>query len=291
MSSIKFDANNRPSIELSNGERIQFNGVASEEYRVQRGESVELVQQQCQQVISRCKESGYDMSNLRNLVMATLRYFQYDVTKAANAIIHNGDTFRKHKFIRSFDQLRHVFEAGLVWYLPGRNRDGSVGIVIESGKNWNPSKIPLLDLWEASRLAVELALNDEMVQFSGFKMIVDCHGAGWDHFRAYSSKSAQIVLKLQRCRVFQITCHFVENARLLSVGHSLLAPLLGNDFKQNCFFHGTDWSSLHQHVSPDCLISKYGGTAPDYDHTLVGELIDKMKHTLPVFKPWKSDEM
>ncbi|XP_058817353.1 alpha-tocopherol transfer protein-like [Topomyia yanbarensis] len=285
MSTVKLDPNNRACIELPGGCQIHFNSKASEEYRIKKGESPRLVEEQCEQVITNCKEAGYDMSNLRYLVLAALRYFQYDVTMAAQAILRSANACKKHKLYRSFDELRHVFDAGLVWFLPARGQDGSVGIVVESGKKWDPSKIPLLDLWEALKVAAQATLIDEMVHFAGVKIIVDFGGMSWDHFKAYSSKTSQLIFELQHCKITQSSIHVVHNSPLLSVGHSVLAPLLGKDLRDRCFFHGTDWLSLDKHMSLDCLPPRYGGTAPDYNHALVGELLDTMKHVFPVFKP------
>ncbi|XP_053691179.1 alpha-tocopherol transfer protein-like [Sabethes cyaneus] len=283
--SLRLDSEKRPFIELSDGSRIHCFGDISEEMRSRKGECREFIEMQFQEVVVQCLKVGYDVSTYRKLVLASLRYSQYDVPKAVRKIVHSANTIRKYKLYRHFDEVRHVFDEGLVWYLPVRGVDDSVGIVLESGKTWNTDKVSLLDLWEAVKFANQAVLNDERVHFGGVKLIIDFDGLAWNHVWMYTSLSAKVVFELQHCRIVDTTVHVVNNSSLFSKGHALLTPLLGKELTSRLFLHGRNWSSLHQHISASCLPPKYGGSAVDYDHQLMGALLDQMKSTFPVFKP------
>jgi hypothetical protein len=53
--------------------------------------------------------------------------------------------------------------------------------------------------------------------------------------------------------------HVINSSALLNKAVSIVFPMLSQSIKEQIFFHGTDFDSLHKHTGRDVLPVEYGG--------------------------------
>jgi hypothetical protein len=59
--------------------------------------------------------------------------------------------------------------------------------------------------------------------------------------------------------------HVVNSSSLLNKAVSIVFPMLSQSIKEQIFFHGTDYESLHKHTGREVLPIEYGGLQEVYD--------------------------
>lgn len=76
-----------------------------------------------------------------------------------------------------------------------------------------------------------------------------------------------IILKfyLQTCMPIRTTAlHIVNNNWSFDMAWQVFKPFLSERMRKQVFIHGSDMSSLHEHVDKGNLPSKYGGDMPEF---------------------------
>lgn len=58
--------------------------------------------------------------------------------------------------------------------------------------------------------------------------------------------------------------HVVNSSSLLNKAVSMVFPMLSQSLKEQIFFHGTNYTSLHEHIAQEVLPVEYGGTMKDF---------------------------
>lgn len=60
--------------------------------------------------------------------------------------------------------------------------------------------------------------------------------------------------------------HIVNSSCVFDMVFNVFKPLLNDFIRKRIHFHGSDMSSLHEHISPKHLPERYGGVHPDYNY-------------------------
>ncbi|XP_058819700.1 clavesin-1-like [Topomyia yanbarensis] len=210
-----------------------------------------------------------------------LRACRYDARKAFQMIQF---TYRLKAKSKEYyentpnpSSVRHVFEEGMVWFMPERDSDGAALCVIEVGKKWNTSKVSIIELIAAIRLCVEVALLDPETQLHGMKVIFDTDGLSMAQIAQNSPKHARMILDwVQKASPFRMQgIHVVNNSMIFNILFAIFKPFISKELREKIFFHNKDWNSLTKLINPACLRPKYGGTlaAPEYEGRLLGDYL------------------
>ncbi|KAL1398960.1 hypothetical protein pipiens_002306 [Culex pipiens pipiens] len=220
-----------------------------------------------------------------------LRACKYDVQKTYQMIQFayrmkiNGKEYYENTPNPS--SIRHVFDEGMIWYMPERDADGAAVCVVEVGKKWNTAKVSIIELIAAIRFSVEAALLDPETQLHGMKVIFDTEGLSMAQIAQNTPKHACMILDwAQKACPFRLRgVHVVNNSMLFNILFAIFKPFISKELRDVIFFHNKDWKSLAKHVNPSCLRPKYGGSlaAPEYEGRLLGDflqLYDKYFDTL-----------
>ncbi|XP_055598961.1 clavesin-1-like [Uranotaenia lowii] len=186
--------------------------------------------------------------------------------------------------------VRHVFDLGMIWFMPERDSDGAAICVVEVGKKWDTSKVSIVELIAAIRICVEAALLDPETQLCGMKVIFDTEGLSMSQIAQNTPKHACMILDwVQKACPFRLKgVHVVNNSMLFNVLFAIFKPFISKELREKIFFHNKDWKSLTKQINPDCLRPKYGGTcaAPEYEGRLIADFLqhyDKYFDTLDTY--------
>lgn len=60
------------------------------------------------------------------------------------------------------------------------------------------------------------------------------------------------------------TCHIINYSWILNTFFYLFKKFIPQQAWDKIFFHGSDLNSLHQHIDPECLPPRYGGTCRNH---------------------------
>ncbi|XP_055547877.1 clavesin-1-like [Wyeomyia smithii] len=210
-----------------------------------------------------------------------LRPCHYDARKAFQMIQF---AFRMKAKSREYyentstpSSVRHVFDEGMIWFMPDRDSDGAALCVVEVGKKWNTSKVSIVELIAAIRISVEAALLDPETQLSGMKVIFDTEGLSMAQIAQNSPKHAGMILDwVQKACPFRLrSIHVVNNSMIFNILFAIFKPFISKELREKIHFHNKDWNSLAKLIDPACLRPKYGGTlaAPEYEGRLLGDFL------------------
>lgn len=77
--------------------------------------------------------------------------------------------------------------------------------------------------------------------------------------------------------------HILNESRIFDAMFAVFKPLLDANMRNKLFFHGSNYASLHKHISPECLSKKYGGIKDDIPYykwienlTKVPKIVEEM---------------
>ena len=63
-----------------------------------------------------------------------------------------------------------------------------------------------------------------------------------------------------------VAIHIVNQNWAFDAAFQVFKPFLNARMKEKIYIHGTDLSSIHKHVPPAHLPTKYGGLNPEYNY-------------------------
>lgn len=139
---VKFNENNHPYVVVGIGYSICLNRAVYEEDKQLRqhheltAETTTALAEFCQ--LAKAKRNLNLVADQSNwTVMLYLLCYENDV-KRAFALMDYGYRLllKEPQFAIPYSQIRHVFEEGLIRYLPKCDDDGSVIFVVEMSRKW-----------------------------------------------------------------------------------------------------------------------------------------------------------
>ncbi|XP_063698368.1 alpha-tocopherol transfer protein-like [Culicoides brevitarsis] len=192
---------------------------------------------------------------VENAYKLIVRYYQF---RAQNKNFYQGVHPTK---------LRSTGDEEIVSVAPYRDQNGRRLIVYKIG-NWRPSKLPVLDLFRATLLIMEVGSLEPANQVLGAVGIFDLEGLAmhhaWQMTPSYAQKIIQLLVTHMPIRVNAI--HFINQGWVFDTVWQLFKPFLNERMREKVFMHGSDLKSLHKHVDPSRLPMRYGGTQPEYPY-------------------------
>uniref|UniRef100_A0A182VUK4 CRAL-TRIO domain-containing protein n=1 Tax=Anopheles minimus TaxID=112268 RepID=A0A182VUK4_9DIPT len=164
--------------------------------------------------------------------------------------------------------LRSLGDDDIISISPYRDQEGRRVICFKFGK-WRPAKIPIVDLFRATMLLLEVGSLEPQSQVLGGIGIMDLEGLtlnhAWNLTPAVAQKMLALLATSMPLRTSQI--HIVNQGWVFDTAFQIFKPLLTEKMRQRLFFHGTDRASLHKYIDPEALPERYGGTKPEYPYT------------------------
>ncbi|XP_062553092.1 alpha-tocopherol transfer protein-like [Armigeres subalbatus] len=297
--SIKRDEKDIPFIDLGDGFKIY---VQADEYtdpvlkakaKAELNETPETVEKALSELRCLLKEEKNLFIPVENdsFLVMYLRPNHYDVQKTfqmiQNAYRLKSKSKEYYEHTPNPSSIRHVFDEGMIWFMPERDTDGAALCVVEVGKKWNTSKVSIVELIATIRICVECALLDPETQLHGIKVIFDTEGLSMSQIAQNTPKHACMILDwVQKACPFRLRgVHVVNNSMLFNILFAIFKPFISKELREKIFFHNKDWKSLTKQISPSSLRPKYGGSlaAPEYKGRLLGDfmqLYDKHFDTL-----------
>ncbi|TMW54769.1 hypothetical protein DOY81_000002 [Sarcophaga bullata] len=160
-------------------------------------------------------------------------------------------------------KLQNVFEAELLELLPNRDQHGRRILVLQAGKKWKPSKVPLNDMFRGIQLTVLGSMAEPLSQICGAIVIIDVEDLPMGHVMQFTPNFAAMLLDyVQDCICMRLKAvHIVNNSYIFNILFNIFKPFIREKLRKRIFFHGKDFKSLTNHIDASVLPAKYGGTA------------------------------
>uniref|UniRef100_A0A1I8P6M6 CRAL-TRIO domain-containing protein n=1 Tax=Stomoxys calcitrans TaxID=35570 RepID=A0A1I8P6M6_STOCA len=146
--------------------------------------------------------------------------------------------------------------------LPQRDQCGRRIYLGLCGKYWNHKK------WHRDYSLKSFLMHSEYLrcepetQICGIHIIVDMDSLTVRQALLITVRYLQCLVELVqsgmgiRIKGF----HVLNQPQITNVIYSLAKPFIQEKFVSRIYFHGKDMTSLHRHISPECLPKCYGGT-------------------------------
>ncbi|EAT40112.1 AAEL008132-PA [Aedes aegypti] len=292
---VKFNEKNHPYVDLGDGLTICLNRAAYfDDVELRRNAELSEETARALAEFRRLTEANRNLNvavDQNNwAVMLYLRCYNNDV-KRSFALMDYGYRLlhRITDYTIPFGQVKHVFEEGLIRYLPNCDEDGAVVFIVEMSRRWNPSKISLQEFIAAIRVGgLALMLNPD-AQRNGCKVLFDVDGLSMSHVSHFTPRSSNFLFDLiEKCTpIVTKGMHTVNNGMMYNVLFAILKPFMSKELRSKTYMHGKNWSSLAKHISPKCLPPQYGGTMelPDSYRPALAKLL---QHYEGYFKEYNS---
>ncbi|XP_053612025.1 clavesin-1-like [Plodia interpunctella] len=178
-----------------------------------------------------------------------------------------------HKLMLRYQDFQHrhaalydcdLFDLVKVQYvyagvLPESPKSGRT-ILMRFGR-WDVNAVTAEDVMRAALAMTEIASQQPKIQVMGASIVVDLEGLHLRQLRQFTANIAHQTISLMGVN-FPIQIHGVHlvnyNWLLTSVFY-LAKQFIPIGALKRIHFHGSDMSSLHQHIDPETLPPEYGG--------------------------------
>ncbi|XP_034231180.1 alpha-tocopherol transfer protein [Thrips palmi] len=161
-----------------------------------------------------------------------------------------------------------IGESDVMTVLPYLDQHGRRILLYRIG-NWDPSKVPIDDLFRATLIVLELGIMEPNAQIKGGVVIFDLQGIGLQHaWQVSPTIAAKVIQLLETSSPMQTQAiHILNESWVFDIIYGLFSPILADSALDKLYFHGSDLSSLHEHIDPDHLPKRYGGTRHEVSYT------------------------
>lgn len=163
--------------------------------------------------------------------------------------------------------LTKLGEEDIVSVTPYHDQNGRRIMIYKFG-NWRPSKIPVDEILKATLLLFEMGALEPQSQVMGGVGIIDLEGLSLQHIWNLSPSVAKKVISLMvTCMPVRTTAiHIINNNWTFDMVWQVFKPFLSERMRKQVYIHGSDMSSLHQHIDKAHLPIKYGGDMPEFPY-------------------------
>ncbi|XP_076634481.1 alpha-tocopherol transfer protein-like isoform X2 [Colletes latitarsis] len=265
------DCTELPSIKLGGFVlEIEFNSPSAELQEVAKRELRETPEVKSQ-AISQLKELLKAEKDLKvpldnePWLIRFLRPCKY-YPESALKLVKNYYSF-KVKHANVYDGLKpsrekNIFEQNILTVLPNRDQHGRRVLIMELGKKWKHTKCNLDEVFKGCVLYLEAAMLEPSTQIAGAVVVFDMDGLSLQQTWQFNPPFAKrIVDWLQDSMPLRIkNIHIINQPYIFNMVFTLFKPFLREKLKSRIIFHGKDYKSLHEYMSPKCLPECYGGT-------------------------------
>jgi hypothetical protein len=157
-------------------------------------------------------------------------------------------------------KLALLGEENIISTTPYRDQTGKRMLIYRFG-NWKPSKVPIDELFKATLVVLDIGIMEPRAQVLGGVGIFDLEGLSMNHTFHMSPSVAQKMIAMMVTSLPYRTnaIHIVNQGWVFDVAFAFFKPFLNDAMRSRLFFHGTNYKSLHKHISPENLPKKYGG--------------------------------
>ncbi|XP_043264961.1 alpha-tocopherol transfer protein-like isoform X2 [Colletes gigas] len=185
---------------------------------------------------------------------------------SALKLVKNYYSF-KVKHANVYDGLKpshekNIFEQNILTVLPNRDQHGRRVLIMELGKKWKHTKCNLDEVFKGCVLYLEAAMLEPSTQIAGAVVVFDMDGLSLQQTFQFTPPFAKrIVDWLQDSMPLRVkNIHIINQPYVFNMVFQLFKPFLREKLKSRIVFHGKDYKSLHEYMSPKCLPECYGGT-------------------------------
>ncbi|XP_044750138.1 clavesin-1-like isoform X3 [Coccinella septempunctata] len=165
----------------------------------------------------------------------------------------------------SLENLEILGHDEIITVPPYREQTGRRILLYRMGE-WDPEKITVDEIFQATLVVLELAILEPRAQIMGGICIFDLGGLtvnqAWYMTPSVANKMIQIMVTSFPVKVHAM--HIVNQSWVFDMVFNIFKPFINERMKSRIFFHGEDRESLHKHIDPKFLPKRYGGVHPDY---------------------------
>lgn len=199
-----------------------------------------------------------------DFLLRFLRARNFNVHRAHRLIVNYCNFKEEHPDIHQGVnpvKMRHIGDDDVITVPAYRTQCGRRIMIYRIG-NWDPRKYPIEELFKATVIIMELGAMEARAQILGGVAIFDLQGISIAHAWAITPQVANMVISLMVTSFPLKThaIHILNQSWVFDVMFAVFKPLLDTRMQNRIFFHGSDYESLHRHISPSHLPKKYGGT-------------------------------
>ncbi|XP_045470182.1 alpha-tocopherol transfer protein-like isoform X3 [Harmonia axyridis] len=165
----------------------------------------------------------------------------------------------------SLENLEILGHDEIITVPPYREQTGRRILLYRMGE-WDPEKITVDEIFQATLVVLELAILEPRAQIMGGICIFDLGGLtvnqAWYMTPSVAKKMIQIMVTSFPVKVHAM--HIVNQSFVFDMVFNIFKPFINERMKSRIFFHGDNRESLHKHIDPKYLPKRYGGVHPDY---------------------------
>ncbi|CAH1117993.1 unnamed protein product [Phaedon cochleariae] len=195
-----------------------------------------------------------------------LRARHFIVPKAHRLIVNYFDFRESTPYFENIDvhHLRKLSKTMFLCAPPYTDQCGRRMLILKIGE-WDTDEYSIVELFQLIIGIIEIALLEPQIQIKGAVLIVDL-----------SDLSLKLTLQMTPTVARHIICvamtsfpirlqsiHFINATWLFDMAWSILKSLVTTEVLDRVVFH-PDYESLHTHVDPKYLPTRYGGIHLDY---------------------------
>ncbi|XP_073821560.1 alpha-tocopherol transfer protein-like [Musca autumnalis] len=168
--------------------------------------------------------------------------------------------------------------------LPQRDQYGRRLYTVLLGKYWNIKKFTREALLQSFIAQCDFVRSEPETQINGIVVVVDVEGMTMQQvFQLTPSYAKRLIQAIEVGIGIRLKgYHIVNNPKIFDIAFAIIKRFTSEKIINRVHLHGTDMSSLHRFISPDCLPECYGGTLKSAKQSYGPEFYE-------VFEKYESD--
>lgn len=137
------------------------------------------------------------------------------------------------------------------------------------GKPWDTRVMDTDKLFRALYLIHFGALMEPKTQVHGTVIIMDFTGLSYSQAMAFTPAfSHRLLTFIQDAMPLRLKAvHIIFQPMVFKIVWTLFSRVIREKLRKRIHFHNNNVQSLHKHIDPSCLPSKYGGTRGEIDYS------------------------